>query len=131
MSVSVYFLCFVATFTLPLFFKNSFCTFCTPSILSSLFLCIFFDVDVVLIYLFPHVVCYCVSDIDECSLGVAVHGCGMRCVDTDGSYSCVCPAGYVIHTDGKTCIGKTDLASYRYLWLNCYCQMSFDIYHTL
>ena len=35
-----------------------------------------------------------VTDIDECSLGVATCGANADCVNTDGSYDCVCRPGF-------------------------------------
>ena len=39
------------------------------------------------------------SDIDECSLGVCAHSC----TNTDGGYTCGCPTGYELQSDGRTC----------------------------
>lgn len=45
----------------------------------------------------------CLTDIDECVRGV--HRCGSQqtCVNTDGSYSCVCGKGY--QASGSSCFG--------------------------
>ena len=44
------------------------------------------------------------ADIDECSLGNG--GCGSgECVNTEGSYTCDCPAGF--SRDGDRCVGKS------------------------
>ena len=50
---------------------------------------------------------YC-GDIDECTAGVSateVVDCGAgTCVNTEGSYTCDCPIGYELHSNGLTCI---------------------------
>lgn len=52
-----------------------------------------------------------VADANECNLGT--HGCTstfpsatVLCADTIGSYTCSCSLGFVIDTDGLTCIGR-------------------------
>lgn len=42
------------------------------------------------------------SDIDECKLGK----CEKGCLNTVGSYQCLCPAGYQLAADGHHCEGK-------------------------
>lgn len=44
-------------------------------------------------------------DIDECiaSSGLCHHG---RCANTEGSFQCVCNAGFELSTDGKNCVGE-------------------------
>ena len=48
-----------------------------------------------------------VSDVDECALGDddcdRVHG---TCVNNDGSYACICNAGYETVNYGRTCTGE-------------------------
>ena len=44
------------------------------------------------------------SDIDECSR--EDDDCGQLCINTFGSYKCICKDGYYLHHDGKTCLGK-------------------------
>uniref|UniRef100_A0A3Q2EJY9 Matrilin 2 n=1 Tax=Cyprinodon variegatus TaxID=28743 RepID=A0A3Q2EJY9_CYPVA len=39
---------------------------------------------------------------DYCDLGI--HGCEHNCVSLPGSYICSCMKGYVLNSDGKTCI---------------------------
>ena len=43
------------------------------------------------------------ADIDECSS--QDHGCEHTCVNTDGSYVCICTIGYSLNADGRTCDG--------------------------
>lgn len=43
-------------------------------------------------------------DIDECSR--EDDGCDQLCINTFGSYKCMCKDGYYLHHDGKTCLGK-------------------------
>lgn len=45
-----------------------------------------------------------ITDDDECALGTAT--CTHNCEDTPGSYTCNCPPGYVLNTDGRTCNGN-------------------------
>ncbi|KAI8503921.1 hypothetical protein Bbelb_179890 [Branchiostoma belcheri] len=41
------------------------------------------------------------QDIDECLTDT--HGCSHQCVNTQGSYSCACPEGYLLWEDGQSC----------------------------
>ena len=43
-------------------------------------------------------------DVDECTAFPNVCGANTNCNNTDGSYTCICKAGYT--GDGKTCSGK-------------------------
>ena len=43
-------------------------------------------------------------DIDECKVNNG--GCQQRCVNTVGSYQCLCQAGFVLDEDARKCIGK-------------------------
>lgn len=45
------------------------------------------------------------SDIDECIQNGVLCKNG-RCVNTDGSFQCICNAGFELTTDGKNCVGK-------------------------
>lgn len=47
----------------------------------------------------------CVSDIDECSINNG--SCEYGCVNTQGSYECVCPPGKKLHWNKKDCVGKS------------------------
>lgn len=42
----------------------------------------------------------CQADVDECVEGQL---CAQQCVNTAGSYRCVCDEGYTINADGRTC----------------------------
>ena len=44
------------------------------------------------------------SDIDECSISNG--SCDYGCLNTMGSYECVCPPGKKLHWNKKDCIGK-------------------------
>lgn len=44
------------------------------------------------------------SDIDECIQNGVLCKNG-RCVNTDGSFQCICNAGFELTTDGKNCVG--------------------------
>jgi len=43
-------------------------------------------------------------DVDECATKDRA-GCSHECVNTQGSYECVCPPGYRVTDDQKTCQG--------------------------
>jgi hypothetical protein len=47
---------------------------------------------------------YALSDIDECARNLFSCHASAGCVNTDGSYNCVCNNGY--SGDGITCDGK-------------------------
>ena len=42
-----------------------------------------------------------IIDVDECSNGVA--RCQQKCVNTPGSYQCICDRGYQLSADESTC----------------------------
>lgn len=44
------------------------------------------------------------TDLDECSQ--SPKPCNFICKNTEGSYQCSCPRGYVLQEDGKTCRGE-------------------------
>ena len=48
--------------------------------------------------------CSSLTDIDECSMGMAM--CVHNCTDTHGSYTCSCQPGYTLGADGYSCVGK-------------------------
>ena len=43
-------------------------------------------------------------DVDECAEGK--HACPGECKNTDGSYECLCPKGYIINEAKTACVGK-------------------------
>ena len=43
-------------------------------------------------------------DLDECSFSELL--CQYRCVNTPGSFICICPPGYYVFEDGRSCEGK-------------------------
>lgn len=45
------------------------------------------------------------ADIDECIVNGVMCRNG-RCVNTEGSFQCICNAGFELTPDGKNCIGK-------------------------
>ena len=44
------------------------------------------------------------TDIDECSVGVVSCAENAECLDTDGSYECICSSGYT--SNGTTCASE-------------------------
>ena len=45
-----------------------------------------------------------VADVNECNAGTASCNENAECANTDGSYTCACPAGYA--GDGALCVGR-------------------------
>ena len=45
--------------------------------------------------------CMKLLDVDECSLNV----CDQQCLNTEGSFSCSCEAGYTLNEDKVSCTG--------------------------
>ena len=55
----------------------------------------------------------CVSDIDECALGVGLNNCvGSACRNTKGSYLCDCAAGTTLANDQRSCLGRCQFMIY-------------------
>ncbi len=72
----------------------------------------------------------CFADINECLLNShtctcgTLTGCAAFCIDTEGSYTCGCSAGFDLAADGQTCIGTA-------IFLNCiYIAVQYSQYHT-
>lgn len=53
------------------------------------------------------------TDIDECALAAVtgLQACqgDAECKNTPGSFTCLCPAGYVMALNGQTCVGEVDV----------------------
>lgn len=48
------------------------------------------------------------EDLNECAF--MPHACdGGDCINTDGSFRCECPAGYVLDGTGKRCMGESEI----------------------
>lgn len=45
-----------------------------------------------------------VLDVDECTVDMG--GCSDVCMNTAGSYRCLCTEGYSLKEDGMTCAGN-------------------------
>ena len=43
-----------------------------------------------------------ILDINECARD---HGCNHTCINTEGSYNCICDDGYMLHLDERNCTG--------------------------
>ncbi|XP_050962210.1 nephronectin [Labeo rohita] len=53
----------------------------------------------------------CNKDVNEC--GLPIRPCSHRCMNTMGSYRCFCNHGYMLDTDGKSCVKKLNCTSLR------------------
>lgn len=53
---------------------------------------------------FNYLFIYFLPDINECTVNPLL--CAFRCVNTFGSYECMCPAGYVLREDQRMCRGE-------------------------
>lgn len=54
---------------------------------------------------------HCISliiDLNECNQ--APKPCNFICKNTEGSYQCSCPKGYILQDDGRSCKGKVECA---------------------
>ena len=50
----------------------------------------------------------------ECDT-ITLNHCQQLCVNDAGTYSCACRDGYLLHDDGGTCVGKSQLYIYIYI----------------
>lgn len=63
-----------------------------------------FHVTLILVYVFL------LTDIDECTQDL--HLCSQgRCENTEGSFLCICPAGFMASEEGTNCIGNSSVLS--------------------
>ena len=53
------------------------------------------------------VITFSLTDIDECKIGNG--RCDHKCINTDGSYHCMCKRGYKQAHDGRKCRGNESL----------------------
>jgi fibrillin 1 len=49
-----------------------------------------------------------ITDLNECNQ--APKPCNFICKNTEGSYQCSCPKGYILQEDGRSCKGRGSLA---------------------
>lgn len=54
-----------------------------------------------------------ITDLNECNQ--APKPCNFICKNTEGSYQCSCPKGYILQEDGRSCKGEGTLASSTHL----------------
>ena len=54
--------------------------------------------------MYENVLMSVISDVNEClnQAGMCQHG---RCINTVGSFTCQCQAGFILASDGLNCIG--------------------------
>lgn len=53
--------------------------------------------------------CLSLADVDDCALGLAQ--CAHGCLNTQGSFKCVCHAGYELGADGRQCYRESAASS--------------------
>ena len=65
--------------------------------------------DLVQVYInqYYSIVYGCSVDINECN-GAGANNCSHFCHNTNGSYTCSCPGGFILSSDEKDCSGKTN-----------------------
>ena len=58
----------------------------------------------------------CVSDNNEC---LDNNGqCQSVCINTPGSFSCSCESGFLLLTDGRSCVGESCVCVFKYVYSN-------------
>ena len=56
------------------------------------------------VLLYIHWMAFIFSDVNECDN--TYHGCHHDCVNTNGSYVCICYDGFILTEDGRSCEGN-------------------------
>lgn len=56
-------------------------------------------------------------DIDECSEEEYLLGCSHKCINTLGTAFCICPSGYQLETDWRTCRGYFKIKKFMKLMM--------------
>lgn len=57
-----------------------------------------------------------ITDVDECRQGFCQGG---QCTNTPGSFTCHCPVGFDVSSDGRLCIGEwvnNCMAAFIFTW---------------
>jgi len=50
---------------------------------------------------------FCLADVNECALENG--GCQHRCINSAGSFRCLCNTGFVLQPDGKSCRHQSEI----------------------